>query len=1228
MNTGILFENRSLFKRFHLHRLIMLSLMIIYSFFFSPTFAQEKRISIKLNDKPLSEILNAMELRTGYSFLVRSNDVDLKKTYNVEALNLSIGEILSILFKNSGINYKIEGNNISVFIPKKSLKGTTNLDKTETISGLVLDKNSIPIIGASIIIENTHDGTITNTDGSFTLKVATNSKLMVSYIGYLSEKVSVNGKKNIIVTLSEDSKKLDEVVVIGYGTVRKSDLIGSVTSIKANELAISRPTIDQALIGHAAGVEIRQQTGAPGQSATIRIRGVNSIYSAAGPLWVVDGYPVSSEDNTINPDDIESIEILKDAASAAIYGSRAAGGVIMVTTKRGSKDKPKVELSFQHSSQELAKKLKMLNAQEYAAFNRDGYNNAYFDQLRAGKKYTDANGNVDILACWNHSRKDDELTRYNTIGTTAYNPSWFVAANPYNSNTDWQKEVFNTAPMDKVSLSVTGGNTGSKFMFSTSYLNQEGIIAPSGSKTLTARLNADFDVTKKISFAVNSSMSYTVRKDVNTEGNPNSGGIVATTLMTTPYAPAYRNDGITNPDGSNYFPDLAYNIGHTVRNVGSYAITGDDAYKGSQNALILSHGIKDNFTTNRYNINAVLSYKIIEGLTAKVNAGTQFFNQIEDYYRPGWFSNGTYPGGDYTQGHLVAAENNRDYNMDWLVEGTLNYNKKIGKGDMNAVAGYSAQEKNYSNIDASGNLYTDDRIPYISGVSVGSNTSIMDGRTAQTDVISWSMLSAFGRVIYNYDKRYNVSLTLRSDGSSRFGYEKRWGYFPSVSAGWTFSNEHFFKPLADVVTGKIRASWGISGNNNIGNYSYYVGTTTTNYPFNGSIAGNTGLYENGSGDAGIHWEKTTQTNIGLDLTFLNGKLNLIGNYYSSIASDLLYKQYVGPYTNSTSVQTNLAGARVYNTGFDVQVDANIIQNKDWKWNIGFNISANKNDVEGILTRINTYMKSTYLTNITDNGLPISSFYGMVSEGLINKADFALIQQDAKNWNPTTGKYDKLSGTYTRQGPAVYTPDYDKIYIGDIKWKDVNGDGKITTDDREVIGNPYPDFSYGINTSLSYKDFRLSATFVGQQGGQVVNFLREYYIGNLEGGVNQQYELAINRSNYDPSTDTDTGDGVTTRANRNQTINLKNQFSTRSMEDASFLRCSNLTLGYTLPSKLAKFMTFNRLYVYISGENLFTLTKYTGYNPEVSTQTSTTQQGIDFGTYPLARTYNLGINITL
>lgn len=1228
MKNEILFKKRSLFKRFILYRLTMLSLMIIYTFFFSITFAQEKKMSIEIKDRPLSEILNMIELKTGYSFLVRSNDVDLKQMYTVEAKNKSVEEILSKLFKNTDINYKIEGKNVSVFIPKRAQNSDTNQEKTETINGFVVDENSTPIIGASIIIENTHDGTITNVDGKFSLKAPTDSKLIVSYIGYRAEKISINGKKSIDITLFEDSRKLDEVVVIGYGTARKSDLIGSVASIKANELAISKPTMDQALIGRAAGVEIRQQTGAPGQSATIRIRGVNSIYSATGPLWVVDGYPVSSEDNTINPDDIESIEILKDAASAAIYGSRAAGGVIMVTTKRGTKDKPKVELSFQHSSQELAKKLKMFDALEYASFNRDGYNNAYFDQLRAGKKYTDANGNVDILSCWNHSRKDDELIRYNTIGTTAYNPSWYVAANPYNSNTDWQNEVFNSAPMDRVSISVTGGSTGSKFMFSASYLNQEGIIAPSGSKTLTARLNVDFDVTKKISFAVNSSMSYSVRKDVNTDGNPNSGAIIATALMATPYAPAYRNDGITNQDGSNYFPDLGYVIGHTVRNVGSYAITGDDSSKGIQNPLIVSHGIKDNFITNRYNINAVLSYKIIEGLTAKVNAGTQFLNQIEDYYRPGWFGNGTYPGGDYIQGHLVSAENNRDYNMDWLVEGTLNYNKKIGKGELNAVAGYSAQEKNYFNLDASGNLYSDDRIPYISGVSVGSNASIMDGRTAQTDVISWSMLSAFGRVIYNYDKRYNISLTLRSDGSSRFGYEKRWGYFPSVSAGWTFSNEQFFKPLADVVTGKIRASWGISGNNNIGNYSYYVGTTTTNYPFNGSITGNTGLYENGFGDAGIHWEKTAQTNIGLDLTFLNGKLNLIGNYYSSIASDLLYKQYVGPYTNSTSVQTNLVGARVYNTGFDVQVDANIIQNKDWKWNLGFNISSNKNDVEGILTRINTYMKSTYLTNITDNGLPISSFYGMVSDGLINKADFALIQQDANNWNPTTGKYDKLSGTYTRQGPAVYTPDYDKLYIGDVKWKDVNGDGVITPDDRKVIGSPFPDFTYGINSSLSYKNFRLSATLVGQQGGQVINFLRDYYTGNLEGGVNQQYELAINRSNYDPTTDTDTGDGVTTRANRYQTINLKNQFSTRSMEDATFLRCSNLTLGYTLPTKLSKALTFSRLYIYASADNLFTITKYTGYNPEVSTGATTIQQGIDFGTYPLARTYNLGINITL
>jgi len=1185
-----------------------------------------QKVTLTYKNVPFEKVLNSIKQQTGLSLVFSEQIVDINRKVTVNINSVELKEVLRQLLTGTNIDFEIKNNKL--YLVEKKVENNSNSNKKQKkISGIVTDSKGEPIIGATIIVKETKIGTITDINGKFSVDVYNNSEIQVSYIGYISQSINIGEKSIYNIALYEDSKKLDEVVVIGYGTVRKSDLVGSVASVKASELALSKPTLDQALIGHAAGVEIRQQTGAPGQSASIRVRGVNSIYSAIGPLWVVDGYPVKDEDNTINPDDIESIEILKDAASAAIYGSRAAGGVIMVTTKRGSKEKPKVELSFQHSSQELAKKLKMFNAYEFAEFNRDGFNNAYFDQLRASKKYTDTNGDVDIAACWKHSRNDDELTRYNTIGISAYNPSWYVASDPYNSNTDWQSKIFNTAPMDRINLSITGGGAGSRFMFSTSYLNQDGIIAPSGCKTLTARLNVDFDVTKKISVAVNSSMSYTVRKDINTEGNPNSGGIIANTLMSIPQAPAYRTDGLLNPDGSNYFPDLGYIFGHTVRKVGTNDITGDDTYKGMQNPLILAHGIKDNFITNRYNINAVLSYKIVEGLTAKVNAGTQFLNQIEDYYRPGWFGNGTYPGGDYAQGHLVIAENNRDYNMDWLVEGTLNYTKKIGKGELNAVAGYSAQEKNYFNIDASGNLYSDDRVPYISGVSVVSNSSIIDGRTANTDVISWSMLSTFGRVIYNYNQRYNLSLTLRADGSSRFGPENRWGYFPSVSAGWTFSNENFFKPLTDIVTGKIRASWGVSGNNNIGNYSYYVGTATTNYPFNGTINGNTGLYENGFGDAAIHWEKTTQTNIGLDLTFLGGKLNLISNYYYSAASDLLYKQYVGPYTNTTSLQTNLAGARVYNSGFDVQVDANIIQNKDWKWNIGFNISSNKNDVEGILTRINTYMKSTYLTNITDNGLPISSFYGMVSDGLINKEDFALIQQDAKNWNPTTGKYDKLSSSYSRQGPAVYTPDYDKIYIGDVKWEDVNGDGVITANDRKVIGNPFPDFSYGINTTLSYKYLRLSATFVGQHGGQIINFLRDYYIGNLEGGVNQQYGLAINRSNYDPTTDTDTGDGVTTRANRYQTINLKNQFSTRSMEDASFLRCANLTLGYTLPAKLVKFMSFNRLYIYASAENLFTLTKYTGYNPEVSTGTSTTQQGVDFGTYPLARTYNLGINIT-
>jgi TonB-linked SusC/RagA family outer membrane protein len=559
--------------------------------------------------------------------------------------------------------------------------------------------------------------------------------------------------------------------------------------------------------------------------------------------------------------------------------------------------------------------------------------------------------------------------------------------------------------------------------------------------------------------------------------------------------------------------------------------------------------------------------------------------------------------GDYA--NLARATNDRDFNTDALLEATLNFDRKFGKHHINAVTGYSMQRKEYDNVDVDALGFTSDRIQEISGA--GPVTENNDGTVAITDRAAWSLMSLFARAIYSYDDRYTLAASIRGDGCSRFGSENRWGYFPSISGGWNISNEKFWENRKDVSL-RLRASWGISGNNNISNYRHIPLINSGTYNFGSATV--TSYYPAGFTDLKLGWEKTKQTNIGLDLGLFNSRLNLIANYYHSITTDLLYQNTVSIITGSTNYWTNLSEGKVYNNGFDFQVDATLIAVRDFKWNLSGNMSFNRNKVEGLKDEIIQKAQRSFITHITRNRLPIGSYYGMVSDGIITAADYENIKIDAQHQNETG---------YKLVGPPV--ADYAQVYIGDVKWRDVDKNGIITEDDRDIIGNNYPDFNYGINTAFSYKNWSLSATFDGQYGGEVINFSR-YYIGNLEGGVNTMvYALDRYRDENNP------GNGMIFRANRVQK-NLNTKFSTYFVEDASFFRCTNLSLGYTVPeNKILKSVKLENARLYASIDNLFMLTKYSGYNPDVDYNNSgNITPGVDFGTYPLSRAWSIGVNL--
>ena len=560
------------------------------------------------------------------------------------------------------------------------------------------------------------------------------------------------------------------------------------------------------------------------------------------------------------------------------------------------------------------------------------------------------------------------------------------------------------------------------------------------------------------------------------------------------------------------------------------------------------------------------------------------------------------------------ARTTSTYDVDRLGEFTLSYKKKIGRHHIDALAGYTLQKKTYDRLGVEATGFADDRIHEVTGH--GSNAS--DISLYSTRKAAWAMMSFLTRVNYSFDDRYTLTGSFRADGSSRFGIDSRWGYFPSVSAGWTLSNEPFLKDaLKDVASIRLRASWGKSGNNDIGNYASLAGISSGSYAFGQTPVSTT--YEGSSTDAALGWETTRQTNVGIDLGFFNGRLNVIGNWYNSISTDILYKYPISSISGATSTTTNMSGAKIRNRGFDVQLDARLLTGKV-NWNFSTNISVNRNKVVsmGGLDDIISTTERSVGSHITKEGKPIGSFYGYQAVGIMSKADYAnaLLDRDVyiKNGN-------KFPEGYQLKGPAVASYALDNLSYGNAIWKDANGDGVITTDDKTIIGDAYPDFTGGFSTSLSWNGLDFSASFAYSYGGEVINF-QDYYLYNMEGSGNQ-YSIVADRY----ISDAQPGRNNVPIASRISTTNTSLKLSSYYVEDASFFRCANITLGYTLPKRWTSKLHITSCRVYVSGDNLFTITPYRGYNPEMSYKSSNMMPGFDWGCYPLSRIYSVGLNLT-
>ena len=1059
------------------------------------------------------------------------------------------------------------------------------------ITGVVTDENNQPLPGVNVRVKNTTVGTSTDANGKYTISAEPGSTLVYSFIGYLTFEAPVTTSATINVKLKPQANMLTEVVAIGYQSIRKSDVTGAISSVKASELNLSAPTLGQALAGKVAGVQVSQTNGAPYQSTKIRVRGVGSFNANSDPLYVIDGYPAGN-DIFINPNDIESIDILKDAASAAIYGSRASGGVVIITTKKGKEGKGKFEYDVQTGVNQLAKKVKLLDADGYAQLVIDGRNNSYHDLwVNSGKTWNDA------------MYSDPNATRIANVGNAG---SVSIPAEIYNFanqslipqtvNTDWQDELYRNAIYQKHNLSFSGASNGVRYFVSGAYQNQPGIIRSSGQERYNFRTNVDGDVSKKLHVGANIAYTQNLNREIQ-EGRFDHGPILGA-LIYMPYFPAY------NPDGS-----LATNA--AASQSAAYG------YQSIENPLALADRTKISRKGYRSTYNGNVTYTILPGFNAKVNLGTQTYNEKYDYYLPTTLSSGAFPPGS-TQSLAAATAAAQTFSqLDQLGEFTLNYNKQLGKHRIDLLAGYTAQKTSTDIVSVYARGFQNDNIPEITNKGADpSNFTLVTLTNPQpglgllpTQKSVYTLLSYLGRVNYSYDDKYFLTGSFRADGSSRFGPLNKYGYFPSVAAGWNLSQEDFYHNfLGDQSTVKIRASWGLSGNFNIGNYN----TQQTLASPTGVVLGNntivTATYPGGIKDEKLSWETTSQYNFGTDIGLFKGRLSIIANYYLSYSYNLLYNQPISAISGSTTILTNLRDSKIRNTGFDFQLDGRIIRSKDFTFNASGNISINRNKVvklSGNNTIIINGAERSYLTNITKQGQPVGMFYGFQVGGLITAENLGKTAPSSASTNPAK--------------------------IGDLYFVDTNKDGVVNDADKTVIGSPYADFTYGFSVNSTYKHFDIAASFNGSQGNKVLDG-QDYYLYNMEGSGNQYADVANRYRN--PS---NPGNGTVYRASRGGTQSNSTRLSSFYLQDGSFLRCTNITFGYTIPDILRSKLGISNARIFASVVNAFTITKYKGYNPEVdynyssggsnNTQPANLAPGIDYGVYPLVRSYNLGVNIT-
>ena len=998
----------------------------------------------------------------------------------------------------------------------------------QIVEGKVTDEKNIGIAGANVLVKGTKKGANTEFDGSFKIEVTDKDVLEVSFLGYTTRSVIVGTQTTINVSLQPDNKVLNEVVVVGYGSQNKKKVLGSVQSLSAKEMKdIPVAQITQKLQGKLVGVQINQTTGKPGQGMSMRIRGQASILAGSDPLYVVDGFPLVGDISSINPDEIDNISVLKDAASTSLYGSRAANGVVLITTKRAKKNQTTSSFNVYTGMQAVPQQGRpdLMNAEQFAQFKKESF---------------------------------EDLGQ--PVPAEFQNPSQYAG-----KSTDWYDALLRVAPLQSYNFTIASNKDRLSTSAVLGIFNQDGVMLNSNYKRYSMRINTEYDLSDKIRLGFNLAPSYTINNTPSSDGafyasNNNAavpGGLFNNAMLTWPTSPYKNADGSLPLSVAGAFPTPNW-------------------YRSAQE-------ITNETKSSRIISNAKVEYEPISKLILKTTFNVDFGNSAFKNFNPSTASTvfASLPP------VVASAVNNDTRYMSWLNENTATYTRDFGDHNVELLVGYTNQSYRADISQTRATDFPDDRIHTI------QSALNIDRTNTYTDVQEWALTSLLSRVNYSYKGKYLLTAAIRRDGSSRFGSENRWGNFPSIGAGWIISEEEFVKKVPVISFAKLKASYGIIGNNNIGNYTQYaLINNTANAVFGSTVASGAAVSSLGNDQLG--WETTAQLDLGLDLGLFDDRIHFGYDFYTKNTTNLLYNVSVAQESGFTNFNDNVGEIKFWGHEFSLSTK-NLVG--EFKWNTNFNISFNDNEVLALADGVERiYGGFGNYATITEVGKPLGQFYGLVQEGV-----------------------------YTNAADFNNSPKATDSQVGTIKYKDVNGDGVITfggdNDDRTVIGNPFPSALLGMTNTFSYKNFDLSIVCSGSVGNDLM-VMTDQGTTNLDGVFNVLSDVQNRwRSEANPG---DGRYGKTTAA----TYMERDWSSTRFVSDGSFFSFKNVTLGYNVPTN-GKFLKSAR--VYSSVQNLYTFTNYRGVNPEASvsaggTGGSTLNLGMDWGSYPVPRTITFGINV--